>query len=127
MKFRTTHNSIRYRLKKSELAMLSERGNVEEVVTFPNGVDLIAALRIDAAIEDVDARFENNSLILSISAAIAKAWTETNQVGIERHLDLPKGERLHVLIEKDFPCLDRPNEDKSDTFWELAPEAPDAC
>jgi hypothetical protein len=41
---------------------------------------------------------------------------ETEQVGIEHHLD----SGLSILIEKDFPCKTRFDEDKMDTFQELA-------
>jgi len=34
---------------------------------------------------------------------------------------------LHLLVEKDFPCKDRPDEDKSDTFTGLVNGEPPAC
>jgi hypothetical protein len=70
---------------------------------------------------------ENNDLVLTLPKKEALEWIITNKVGIESHINLSNDEQLHLLIEKDFPCLDRPEEDKSDTFWELAPETPDAC
>jgi len=51
----------------------------------------------------------------------------SDQVGIEYNIPLDGATYLHILIEKDFPCLDREQEDKSDTFWELAQEKPDTC
>lgn len=127
MKLRTTFNSIRIRIRKSELATLQEQDKVEESIRFPNGVIFKFALAIDENADAVNATLEDNYLELSIPQKEAKQWITTNQVGIETHLDLPDKGQLHLLIEKDFPCLDRPEEDKSDTFWELAPETPDAC
>lgn len=127
MKLRTTHNSIRIRIRKSELSSLQLNKAIEESIRFPNGVLFKFALLIDDTVEKLDAIFENNKLILIISKSEANNWMKTNQVGIENHINLSDGEQLHVLIEKDFPCLDRAEEDKSDTFWELAPESPESC
>lgn len=127
MKLRTTHNSIRVRVRKSELVLLQQKHLIEESISFPSGITFKFAL----AIADMDgilgATLEHNNLVLSISNKAATQWIATSQVGIEARLGLPNDEQLHVLIEKDFPCLDRVEEDKSDTFWELAPETPKLC
>lgn len=127
MKLRTTHNSIRIRIRKSELAALQQSHKVEESIKFPNGVVFQFVLAIDKTFSSVSAQLKDNQLTISIPKAEARDWISTNQVGIETHLQVPDEEQLHLLIEKDFPCLDRPEEDKSDTFWELAPETPEAC
>ncbi len=127
MKLRTTHNSIRIRIRKSELATLQQKQLIEESIRFPNGVLFKFALAISHSAKSVDAALTDNNLVLSIPSEQATAWITTNEVGIETYLSLPNDEQLHVLIEKDFPCLDRLEEDKSDTFWELAPETPESC
>ncbi len=127
MKLRTTHNSIRIRIRKSELTQLQEKQWVEESIQFPNGVLFTFALKIQEIKSLVDADLVDNQLVLSISKKEATNWINSNQVGIETKIDLPNNEQLHLLIEKDFPCLDRPNEDKSDTFWELANDNPETC
>ncbi|NET31688.1 MAG: hypothetical protein F6K19_06765 [Cyanothece sp. SIO1E1] len=127
MKLRTTHNSIRIRIRKSEIEELKAEGQVVERIRFPLGTVLRFALRIDQKEEHVTAGLEDNFLKVSIPKQEAETWMNSNQVGIEKHIPIPENEELHLLIEKDFPCLDRPEEDKSDTFWELAPESPEAC
>jgi hypothetical protein len=127
MKLRTTFNSIRLRIRKSELTTLQEKHKIEESIRFPNGVIFKFGLTINKDADAVNAKLENNDLVILIPKEEAKEWITTNEVGIETYINLPDGEQLHLLIEKDFPCLDRPEEDKSDTFWELAPETPDAC
>lgn len=127
MKLRTTHNSIRIRIRKSELATLQARKIIKETIGFPNNVFFTFALSIEKIDCDLVAKLENNYLQLSIAEAKAENWIKTNEVGIESHIKLPNNEQLHLLVEKDFPCLDRENEDKSDTFWELAAEKPDVC
>jgi len=127
MKLRTTHNSIRIRIRKSEIDLLEQKKIVEESIRFPSGTIFKFALKIGNGSEVIDANLEDNNLVLSISKTAASQWMNTNEVGIETNINLPDNETLHLLIEKDFPCLDRPEEDKSDTFWELAPETPESC
>ena len=127
MKLRTTHNSIRIRLRRSELELLQQDQKVEESIRFPAGTLFRFAISIVESADRLSATLQDNYLLLSIPPALASDWISTNRVGIESHIDLYEGEQLHLLIEKDFPCNDRPGEDKSDTFWELAPDGPPAC
>ena len=127
MKLRTTHNSIRIRIRKSELTLLEQKQTVEESIRFPNGVLFKFILKIDTTVSELTASLVNNDLVLSMPQQSAKNWINTNEVGIESYINLSSEEQLHLLIEKDFPCLDRPNENKSDTFWELAPETVENC
>jgi len=75
----------------------------------------------------VSADFLGNMLKVIIPAQLANDWINTNEVGIESYVDLKGKEKLHLLIEKDFPCKDRPEEDKSDTFTELVNDPTDSC
>ena len=127
MKLRCTENSIRIRIRKSELDQLATTKKVEEVVHFGNQVALTFSLTIKDSLEKVTATFLQNNLIVSLPRTVAHQWVNSNQVSIEVNNDISEEHSLHILIEKDFPCLDRENEDKSDTFWELASKAPDAC
>ena len=127
MKLRCTENSIRIRIRKSEIEQLIKTKRVEEVVRFGNQVALTFALTIDASTQSVAASLVQNNLQISLPETIAQQWINSNQVGIEVNNKISEENNLHILIEKDFPCLDRENEDKSDTFWELASKTPDAC
>lgn len=127
MKLRTTHNSIRIRIRKSELAILHKEKIVMESIQFPNAIRFQFALKISTTTDVLNAELTDNMIVLWIPEKEAIQWISTNQVGIETKIDLSDGEKLHLLVEKDFPCLDRSEEDKSDTFWELAPETPEPC
>jgi len=127
MKLRCTTNSIRVRIRKSELTKLAAEGRIEEHIQFGNEVALTFALSMEEAKQQVEATFSNNHIVVSLPKAIASNWIQSNEVGIEVTNPVANNQSLHILIEKDFPCLDREEEDKSDTFWELAPETPDAC
>ena len=127
MKLRCVHNSIRIRIKKSELAELDNEGIITETVSFGGATMFAYTLAVDALRDEVNAEYIDNLLAVHIPLVQAQKWITTNEVGIEVHKELDNGEQLHILIEKDFPCVDRVDEDKSDTFWELAPEEPNAC
>lgn len=127
MKLRITYNSIRVRVRKSELALLQEKQAVGDCVCFPNGVIFKFVLTINKEINTVHATLIDDFLNLSIPHQIALDWMNSNRVSIETHLPLPDAAQLHVLIEKDFPCLDRPKENKADTFWELATKTDSVC
>lgn len=119
MKFRCTHNSIRLRLKKSDIAKLEQDGRLEVNVGFPGGSFLSYAIQISSS-NAVEAYFESGKVELLIPEPQARQWISTDLVSMNTQLALPDGEQLSILIEKDFPCKDRTNEDKSDTFQELA-------
>lgn len=120
MKFRATTNSIRIRVRKSDLEQLKTTEWVYEGVELPGGPIWSFGLLIDG--EEIAARLKDNTVIVSLPKQIAMDWIDTEQVGIEHYLLLDNGQQLHILIEKDFPCKNR-EEDISDTFFELDQEA----
>ncbi len=126
MKLRLTHNSIRIRVQRTELTQLQESGAIVDSVHFPAS----GAFRFEIAVHqklEIEASFEDSKISIGLPDELAQTWFNTHQVGIETQLSLQGNAQLHVLIEKDFPCADRPNEDKSETFWELVDKPDTAC
>ncbi|MEN0004165.1 MAG: hypothetical protein AAF798_08480 [Bacteroidota bacterium] len=118
MKLRCTTNSIRLRLRKSDIQLLADTRVVSERLHFPDGS--IFMFRLEAkAVAAIQATYAQNTLSIALPLQAAEQWIATEQVGFEVNQALPNGEQLHLLIEKDFPCAHRPHEDKSDTFQEL--------
>ena len=127
MKLRCTGNSIRIRVRKSELTALSEKGQVSETIGISKEIVFEFSLRQEK-VERVIATLENNILSVIIPENIAAQWISSNQVGIEVQEKIADDRHLHILIEKDFPCLDREEEDYEDTFHELAEQkSKDSC
>ena len=122
-----TTNSIRIRVRKSELSALSKDRLIQDTIEFPANTDLKFGLNISDGQEKLSASLIDNYLKISISATEADNWVNTNKVGIESYLKLDGEALLHLLVEKDFPCKDRLDEDKSDTFTELVNGEPPAC
>jgi hypothetical protein len=121
MKLRFEKDSLRYRLRKSEVEQLKHQGFIKESVAFP-GATFIYELRV-SDVNEPTAALGNNSVITNIPLGIATEWINTDEVGIHHLLHISDNETLDIVIEKDFPCKDKPEEDRSDTFTELAEKA----
>lgn len=127
MKIRCEQNSIRLRLRKSELVQLRAEQWLETTLAFPGGFSLAWEITVESDGSDVAAAYEQGRISIRIPATVAFAWMESDEVGLEYYLPVGEGAALHVLIEKDFPCKTRPDEDKSDFFAELAEDTPVKC
>lgn len=115
MKIRCQANSLRFRLRKSDVETLSREGRLREEIAFGLSFELYTA-----TIPKMAASLANGLLRVGLPIGTAEAWMTSDMVAIEGELSSGKAHNLHVLIEKDFPCEHRPDEDKQDTFEELA-------
>lgn len=114
MKLRLRSNSLRLRLTKSEVARFAETGRVEEVIEF--GLEpsqrLAYSLERDAENEEMRADFGHSHITVFVSRTAANEWTSTEQIAMETDQNIGAGKILHLLVEKDFACLEaRPGED----------------
>ena len=118
MKLRIRGNSIRLRLTKSDIALFAAAGTVEERVEFGFAKPALCYRLERIPDEDTTrARFEDACLSISIPAADADNWIESEQVGIEATQPIDNEKVLRILVEKNFACLaERVNEDDSDAF-----------
>ena len=128
MKFRCTSNSIRLRVRKSELEQLQSKGELIESIHFGKMGGLFQIkLLIDADYKELDSHFEAGLITVIIPQHLAQKWINSDLVGMQRIKEIEGDETLEILIEKDFPCLDRAEENRDDTFWELAPDKGESC
>ena len=104
---------------------LDKDRQIGESINLGPGTSFGFQLKIES-VDQPGASFVDQELIVAIPTGQAQQWIHSDQVGIEEFMPLEKGETLHILIEKDFPCKDRPDEDKSDTFQDLAAKNEDA-
>lgn len=109
MKIRIKGNSIRYRLSKTEVELFLERGYVEEVVDFSTEKLTYALNKYDNY--ELSANFEQNKITLFMPERFASEWGAPEKIGFNGIHN-----RLSLLIEKDFQCLDNVLEDQSDNF-----------
>lgn len=109
MKIRIKSNSLRYRLTRSDVAQLTSTGHLTDKVSFGKR-DLVYALKVGAD-EHLSATFSDDTITLCISANMINELETTTRVGFE---EMVAG--LHLLVEKDFTCLDNVTEDQSDNY-----------
>jgi hypothetical protein len=119
MKLRIRGNSIRLRLGESEVAQLAREGRVADSIQFsmsPLG-GLAYTIVTSPDEKEILARYANNEIKITVPAAAAKQWANSEQVGLTRVQPVGDAAELSILIEKDFRCLaPRPGEDESDSF-----------
>lgn len=118
MKLRIQGNSLRLRLRRSEVRQLADGGRVEERTAFgpAAAAALVYALLADD-VTHVTASFEEGRLDVRVPHAVAAAWAGGDQIGIEASQPAGGGELLRILIEKDFECIDAPpGESQDDAF-----------
>ena len=115
MKLRIFGNSIRLRLSQSEVVELAEKGRVSSTLTFSVG-ELAYELAVSKDVDHVASTFIDGRITVSIPERLASDWCTTDRVGIEGQQPLDDGS-LHILIEKDFTCLQpRAGDEDRDTF-----------
>ncbi len=125
MKLRCATNSIRLRVRKSEIESLKKGHKLIEKVNLGNAVFTFSLGPTNTP--NVLTVFEGGQLSVHIPHQQMQAWLNSDEVGIEVEKKFSGGDPLQVLIEKDFPCVTRTTEDKADTFQELADKNNQVC
>jgi hypothetical protein len=127
MKFRCTGNSIRLRVRKSDLEALQMRGAIREEIIFAPGQTLAFVLELGQG-EGLQAAFSGGVVRVVVPEPMATAWIASSEVGLEavQETDGQAGS-LHIQVEKDFPCRHTSEANREDTFYELAPDDPTVC
>ena len=118
MKLRIRGDSIRFRLKVSEVQSIGDGRGVTEETHFPESAMSYALDVTDVAA--MDAQFADNRITVRIPRELARNWAATDEVSMYAELALGNGNSLSLLVEKDFRCLapgdHRHHEDDEDTF-----------
>jgi hypothetical protein len=116
MKLRLQSNSVRLRLKRLEVEQLASGGRVEERVCFGYHEVFHYVLEASCGVSEAQARFHPHGIVVEIPASSAAHWAASDEIGIEARQSAGDGEELHILIEKDFACLNGSDEQNTDTF-----------
>lgn len=109
MKIRIKGDTIRYRLSKTDVSNFKNEGYIEESTDFGHSKFGYALKKTDK--NTLSAIFIDNKITILMPAAMAAEWTSTDRIGFEGYDD-----KLFMLIEKDFQCLDNVAEDQSDNY-----------
>lgn len=116
MKIRIQGNSLRYRLKQFEVEALAEKKIVKEVISF--GEEEKYQLQFVLQIVNEEFSLEQKATIiqLNIPENIAAEWASTELVGFEQNIRTAKGKEINILVEKDFKCLTRSDEEEVGSY-----------
>jgi hypothetical protein len=127
MKLRIKGDSLRLRVSRSEVERLLAGDCLEETIHFaPEACARFTyALQQDRLVSRPTVHYTENRVAVLIPADQANTWGITNQVGIAEDISFGSLGSLGLLIEKDFACLDRSEEDNEDTFTN--PNASTTC
>ncbi len=115
MKIRIKGNSVRMRLNKSEVARLTTTGYVEEHTAFGEA-KFTYALRSVMDGDALTASFEKNQITMFVPQTLIRDWSTNDVVGFSATMPLNEHESLALLLEKDFQCLDKIEEDHYDKY-----------
>jgi hypothetical protein len=118
MKLRIKGNSLRLRVSRSELARFQAGGRIEETIHFTAAPEATLTYALESALKPspVTVRYGSREVTVILSKDRARIWGEQSEIGVYTTLDMGPAGSLEVGVEKDFACLDRSDEDNSDTF-----------
>ncbi len=118
MKLRMQSNSVRLRLKQSEVEQLVKTGCVEEKISFGEGSAGVFhyVLESSHAVSAPRAVLKNDGLLVQVPADTVSHWASSDEVGIDASQPVGREEALRVLIEKDFACLNDSDKQNADKF-----------
>jgi hypothetical protein len=115
MKIRIKGNSLRYRLTRPEVERFAVTGLLEEQINFGSGALSYALCRTDAG--ELSATYGDNRITLHLPGVLIDQWVHTDKVGFDHRMPLAGTEEsLCLLVEKDYACLDKVEEDQSDNY-----------
>jgi hypothetical protein len=99
------------------MARLLDTGRIEETVRFAPQPEakLTYALEHAPAELEVSVRYRPQEVTVVLSTENARKWAQSEQVSVSGTVDIGQ-ETLVLLVEKDFACLDRGDEDNKDRF-----------
>jgi hypothetical protein len=118
MKLRIKGNSLRLRISRSEVDRLFQRERLEESIQFAPHADakLTYALEQGTSVSVPTVRYSEGEITVLLPAGLADTWCSTDLVGIAERVSLGAFGSLELVIEKDFACLDRSEQENEDTF-----------
>ena len=118
MKLRIKANSLRLRVSRSEFARFQAGGRIEETIHFTAAPEATLTYALESALKPspVTVRYGSREVTVILSQDRARIWGPQSEVGVYTTLDMGPAGSVEIAVEKDFACLDRSDEDNSDTF-----------
>lgn len=118
MKIRIQGNSLRYRLREPEVAEFKRAGRVSEAIQLGPGADdqLRFVLQASADNSTITVLCSGKTTTICVPLPVAHKWTDTDLVGFDAAIEAGAGKPLKILVEKDFKCLNGPEEENEGAY-----------
>jgi len=119
MKLRIKGNSLRIRVGRSELEHFLHDGRIEDTVRFTPAPEAKFTYALEVSPENTthtQVRYAPQEVAVILAPEQVRQWRQETEVGLYTQVPLGAGDALEVIVEKDFACLDRSDEDNKDTF-----------
>jgi len=118
MKLRIKGNSVRLRVGRTELARFLKDGRIDETICFGPApeANLTYALEVQSGLTETRVRYTPRELTVTLTLDQVRRWSDEDQVGVYTAVPIGPQNTLEVIVEKDFACLDRSDQDNRDTF-----------
>ena len=116
MKLRIEDDSVRLRLKRTEVEALCRGEMVEAHVHLSDVYTLTYAVEARDGIDSPTLDANPARITVGLPKAALAGWDTDARVGFEGHCPTAEGASVFVLVEKDFKCLDRPDEEEPDNY-----------
>jgi hypothetical protein len=115
MKLRIKGNSIRIRLSITEVNELVSGATLTDSTSFGKSRFGYTVQPVDSG-ELLSASYERDVITLNVPKYLLKDWSTNSTVGFEATMPVDDRSHLHLLLEKDFKCIDQTVADQSDFY-----------
>jgi hypothetical protein len=112
MKMRVQGNAIRFRLNRREVEDFARTGRASACVNFPGGAQLLYTLERSSSAHEVEASFIGGEVLIRVPEGVAQSWACSDEVSLTGEQALESGDRLAIIVEKDFQCMHKGEEGK---------------
>jgi hypothetical protein len=112
LKLRIQGNSLRLRLSQREVTQVHDHWRVESSTVFAPNCTLVYLLQVSIWARSTEAVFHGNSIRVTVPRKLVAEWAESQQVSILA----TSSAGLRVVIEKDFQCLHKTNQQDIDAY-----------
>jgi len=118
MKLRINGKSLRLRVSRSELARFQAIGRIEETIHFAAAPEAKLTYALESASQPspLKVRYGFNEVTVILSEDQVRIWADEREVGVYAALEMGQAGSLDVIVEKDFACVDRSEEENGDAF-----------
>ena len=116
MKFRIYGNHLRVRLTRGEVARLGAGQKIVQTTNFSILSKFITSVEPSAQVTVASATFDGDHLAVILPLTQVELWANSTQVGIEANQRIDADQSLRILVEKDFECLHKEDEQTPDAF-----------